>query len=88
VLSGSVDATALTNDMRIYVTVSQDGAETAVYDAFWTSAIAEDGTSDDGGFLVRLDASRYAVQSLDVKVYGVSGETTVCLGDFPATPIG
>ena len=88
VLSGTVDATALTDDLRIYVTVAKPGAEPAVYDAFWTSTIAEDGASDDGGFLVRLDAARFADAPVDVKVYGVSGETTVCLGDFPATSIG
>ena len=88
VLSGVVDRSALTADMRIYVSVTTAGGQEAVYDAFWTSAIADDGSSEDGGYLVRVDASRIGDKQVDVNVYGVSGETAICLGEFPGTSIG
>ena len=88
VLSGTVHPDAFARDMQIYVSVAASGQEPAVYDAFWTSIAAEDGTYDDGGFLVRLDGSRFKAGLVDVKVYGVSGGTSTCLGNFTDVIVG
>ncbi|MDO4533792.1 MAG: hypothetical protein Q4C36_08740 [Coriobacteriia bacterium] len=88
VLSGTVRPNAFARDMKIYVSVAPSGQEPAVYDAFWTSIAAEDGSYDDGGYLVRLDGSRFAAGRIDVKVYGVTGGESTCLGDFTDVSVG
>ena len=84
VLSGVVEADALSDEARILVGIEQSDGKTVLYEAFWTcsSEDASDEEAFDTGYLVYLNGAAVDLRDARIRVYAYDDAVLACLGVF------
>ena len=84
-ISGMVDASAVSDTSRLFVSVELGDKDDVVFDAFWTSMLESNSDNEKGtdfGYLVYANKDSLNIENSTIRIYSFDGENVTCLGMF------